>query len=336
MAKRMAKQEIGGYSLPIYIPKGLFLRQKPTNMKTSIALQPLNMLMVPATDRTLVFEDEFMLCDNIGQPANDFIGREVFIAPDRPFKTDFTLLMFCTQGEMQIRLNLQEYTFRAGMALVVLPGDIGECLSVGPECQVALIAFTDNNYMDGDRSSQSLLLLKYLMKERTLSLTSTEQEEMLSVYQWMRRKIEQPDFGFTRGILRSYMQVLVYLGYQWLARHHREQPDAERPQNRPQELFERFLALVQKHYAEERSIRFYADRLCLTPKYLSNAVHRVSGRHAGEWIKDYVLLEAKALLKSRQYTVQQVSEMLNFPNTSFFGKFFKKAVGCTPRTYMLE
>ena len=131
------------------------------------------------------------------------------------------------------------------------------------------------------------------------------------------------------------MQVLVYNGYQWLTQYTQKQKD-QKPESRPQELFERFLALVQKHYTEERSIRFYADKLCLTPKYLSNAVHRVSGRHAGEWIKDYVLLEAKALLKSRQYTVQQVSEMLNFPNTSFFGKFFKKAVGCTPRTYMLE
>ena len=210
---------------------------------------------------------------------------------------DFTLLMFCTQGEMRLRLNLQEYRLQSGMALVVLPGDIGECLAFGPDCQVALIAFSDDAYTDGARSVQSMRFLKYLTKQRLVPLAADEMQEVLSVYQWMRRKITQPDFGFTREIVR--------------------------------------LALVQKHYAEERSIRFYADRLCLTPKYLSNAVHRVSGRHAGEWIKDYVLLEAKALLKSRQYTVQQVSEMLNFPNTSFFGKFFKKAVGCTPRTYML-
>lgn len=302
--------------------------------KESPALQPLDMLMVPATDRTLVFEDEFMLCDNLNRPADAGIGRQ-FIAPDRPFKMDFTLLMFCTQGEMRLRLNLQEYRLQGGMTLVVLPGDIGECLAFGPDCQVALIAFSDDAYTDGARSVQSMRFLKYLTKQRLVPLAPDEMQEVLSVYQWMRRKIAQPDFGFTREIVRCYMQVLVHNGYQWLARHHREQPDAERPQNRPQELFERFLALVQKHYAEERSIRFYADRLCLTPKYLSNAVHRVSGRHAGEWIKDYVLLEAKALLKSRQYTVQQVSEMLNFPNTSFFGKFFKKAVGCTPRTYML-
>ena len=185
--------------------------------KESPALQPLNMLMVPATDRTLVFEDEFMLCDNFNRPADAGIGRQ-FIAPDRPFKMDFTLLMFCTQGEMRLRLNLQEYKLRSGMALVVLPGDIGECLAFGPDCQVALIAFSDDAYTDGARSVQSMRFLKYLTKQRLVPLAADEMQEVLSVYQWMRRKIAQPDFGFTREIVRCYMQVLVHNGYQWLAR----------------------------------------------------------------------------------------------------------------------
>ncbi len=73
--------------------------------------------------------------------------------------------------------------------------------------------------------------------------------------------------------------------------------------------------------------------MCLTPKYLSQVVYAVSGRYAGEWIRDYVILEAKALLKSGQYTIQQVSDMLNFANQPFFGVYFKKAVGCSPTAY---
>ena len=62
-------------------------------------------------------------------------------------------------------------------------------------------------------------------------------------------------------------------------------------------------------------------------------VYAVSGRHAGDWIRDYVILEAKALLKSRKYTIQQISDMLNFANQSFFGVYFKKEVGCSPKAY---
>ena len=96
------------------------------------------------------------------------------------------------------------------------------------------------------------------------------------------------------------------------------------------------MQLLKEHYTTQRKIGFYADKLCMTPKYLSQVIHAVSGRHAGDWIRDYVILEAKALLKSRQYTIQQVSDMLNFPNQSFFGTYFKKTVGCSPLTYLSE
>ena len=106
-----------------------------------------------------------------------------------------------------------------------------------------------------------------------------------------------------------------------------------RQSSRKKLIFDRFLEELRQHYATQRSVQFYADRLCLTPKYLSQVVHAVSGRHAGDWIRDYVILEAKALLKSGQYTIQQVSDMLNFANQSFFGVYFKKAVGCSPTVY---
>lgn len=73
--------------------------------------------------------------------------------------------------------------------------------------------------------------------------------------------------------------------------------------------------------------------LNITPKYFSVLIKKVSGKTAGEWIDEYVLLEARALLKSRQYTVQQVSDMLSFPNQSFFAKYFKAHTGLTPTQY---
>lgn len=87
------------------------------------------------------------------------------------------------------------------------------------------------------------------------------------------------------------------------------------------------------HYAESRSVTFYADKICVTPQYLSHAVYNATGKHALHWILDYVILDAKALLKSNRYTVQQISEMLNFANPSFFGKYFKAATGMSPRAY---
>ena len=91
---------------------------------------------------------------------------------------------------------------------------------------------------------------------------------------------------------------------------------------------------VQENYMCERIIMYYADLLCITPKYLSQVIKSVTGRLAGEWISDYVILEAKALLKSNKYTVQQVCDMLNFANQSFFGKYFKRKTGMSPKIYI--
>ena len=111
-----------------------------------------------------------------------------------------------------------------------------------------------------------------------------------------------------------------------------EEQDA-RQGSRKRQIFDRFIEELRQHYASERSIGFYAEQVCLTPKYLSQVVYAVSGRYAGEWIRDYVILEAKALLRIRQYSIQQISDMLNFANQSFFGAYFKKATGFTPSEY---
>ena len=73
--------------------------------------------------------------------------------------------------------------------------------------------------------------------------------------------------------------------------------------------------------------------MCITPKYLSSIVKDVSGKNAGEWITEYVILEAKVLLKSSKMDVQGIAYKLNFPNQSFFGKYFKQKTGMTPGQY---
>jgi AraC-like DNA-binding protein len=73
--------------------------------------------------------------------------------------------------------------------------------------------------------------------------------------------------------------------------------------------------------------------LSLTPKYLSQIIKASTGKSANEWIDEYVMLEAKALLKSTTMTIQQISDELNFPSQSFFGKYFKRCEGVSPKEY---
>ena len=90
---------------------------------------------------------------------------------------------------------------------------------------------------------------------------------------------------------------------------------------------------VQKYYKHERNINFYADLLCITPKYLSKLIYKVSGYYAGDHIDHYVIAEAKQLVRSRNFSIMQISEMLNFTSQSYFGRYFKKATGYSPMQY---
>ena len=317
------------YALFIIL-KFYFCPPKESDMKDSSIFKQLDMAMLPIMEHTLIFENEFMLSDNFGLPPERSASE--LVATAHPFKINFTLILLCTDGYMRIQANLKEHLLQAGSALVILPNTIGLCLEVSENCQLALIAWSGNKYEKEINTAASFSVLKYLSRQPILRLSPEELAETLSIYDAMRRKVEQTDFRFTREALNGYMQVLFCDGYQWMTNSN-DATDTK-TENRQEKIFNQFLELVRQYYKEERSVTFYADKMCLTPKYLSLVVRQVSGRYAGEWIKDFIILEAKALLKSKVYTVQQVSDMLNFSNPSFFGKYFKGAVGQSPRQYM--
>lgn len=101
-------------------------------------------------------------------------------------------------------------------------------------------------------------------------------------------------------------------------------------------LFGRFLGMVQQNYKVQRNVVWYSEQLCVTPKYLSEVVKRVSGRTARQWIQLFVLIEIKTLLRNTNYSIKEITGALNFPNQSFLGKYFKNATGQSPSEYRHE
>ncbi len=98
-------------------------------------------------------------------------------------------------------------------------------------------------------------------------------------------------------------------------------------------MSDQFLALVQQNFRKERFLDFYASKLEVTPKHLSRTIKKQTGYTAVEWIERFVILEAKVLLKSSNLNIQQIADELNFPSQSFFGKYFKKQTGQSPKEF---
>ncbi|MBO7262741.1 MAG: helix-turn-helix transcriptional regulator [Alistipes sp.] len=105
--------------------------------------------------------------------------------------------------------------------------------------------------------------------------------------------------------------------------------------NRTDELFNRFLDLLREHCSTERSVEFYAQKMGITPKYLSLILKKKSGRNASKLIDEAVVYEAKRLLKYSGLSINEIATKLNFASQSFFGKYFKQRVGVSPSRYKI-
>ena len=140
---------------------------------------------------------------------------------------------------------------------------------------------------------------------------------------------------YVRNIARCLMASMLYQLMQYAENHKMfdVQQEEHQPQSRRMNYVRDFISLVQKHHNRERSVGFYAGKLFISPKYLSLIIKEQTGRSAAEWIDEYVILEAKNLLRFSGKNIQQIAYELNFSNQSSFGKYFKHLTGLSPSEF---
>ena len=304
-------------------------------MKQNKEFAQLSMMMIPRNERSLFYNDNIFLSDNIDIDHKELILLYNHLTSEyissHPFKIKFSIFILCLKGEMDIRINMTKYKLCKNEAIIIPESTIGECNNISDDCRLVIVAFSKDYLNINTASNIAIILQHFFSKSPIVTLNIQEIEEIKSIYSYIKQNIIIDSDIYKNEIITNYIQILL-LSYARLISKY-ENKDSGEKKSRKTRLFEQFMQTLVEYHNSERKIGFYADKLCLTPKYLSQVIFEVSGRHASEWIRDCVILEAKALLKSGQYTVQQVSDMLNFANQSFFGVYFKKAVGCSPLTY---
>ena len=274
-------------------------------------------------------EGEIVLLDNIGISSDDSVERET--GRTFPVQANMSMVLLCMEGEIHIRVALKEYRMRTNMFCVITTGTIFEVISISDDFKGYMIATRSDFMPVTDNTTQVFTFYKYLRNKHCFTLGERELREFVKLYYSIKSILQDTEHPFKIPILQSYVRILYY----WMVPVVVKESELleKRPHTRQEELFGRFITEVEAHYRKERSVQFYADLLCISPKYLSSVIYKVSERLAGEWIDDYVILEAKTLLKSGRLSIQQISEQLNFPNQSFFGKFFKRHAGMSPKEY---
>ena len=281
-------------------------------------------------DMVSFIKGEIVLSDNMEIPFSEPL--EQLPQNDFPVQAGMSMVLFCLQGELHVRISLKEYTLRPDMFCVIITGMIFEVLSISNDFRGFMIATRTNFMPVTEKTTQVMSFYKCLQSRHCFVLEEKEVMAFVVVYHSIKATLQELDHPYRIPMLQSYVQILYYRMLPIVLKE--EESRSKYSHTRQEEIFQRFIGEVEKHYRKERSVKFYADLLCISPKYLSTVIYKISQQLAGEWIDAYVILEAKTLLKSGRLTIQQISEQLNFSNQSFFGKFFKRCAGMSPKEYI--
>ena len=148
-------------------------------------------------------------------------------------------------------------------------------------------------------------------------------------FELFRHRLSMQESGFKREILGRVMQIFIY-DLWTVCQHGLSQMDTS---DNTARIFLRFFALAQQNARTEREVAFYADLLCITPKYLSQVSRTITGLPASVWIQFYASFELVSLLNDTTKTLTEVSDLMHFENVSHFSRYVKKTLGKTPSEY---
>ena len=148
-------------------------------------------------------------------------------------------------------------------------------------------------------------------------------------FELFRRRLDMADNPFREEVIGRVMQIFLY--DLWTV-YSTEMSQMEANDNAAR-IFLRFLLLAQRDCRQKRDVAYYADKLCITPKYLSQVSRSVSGLPASEWITYYATFELVSLLNDQTKTLTEVADLMCFESASHFSRYTKKVLGKSPSEY---
>lgn len=286
------------------------------------------------------FSDEFTrLGDEYICAIIDFSSP--FSREFHPVRLDGLGIILTLEGEIEININTHKINLGKNQLTVISPNTVLGSASKKDEKGKALFLFLSTTFIQNINISLPVISKTYHRISEAPVMTIEQQNiRMLEGFFNMLKinaefNTANPDNVFSRNIARSLTASLVYFLMQ-LATYNLEAINANTANlsgSRRGTYLREFIILVQQNYKQERSVSFYAKKLFISPKYLSALIKETTGRSAAEWIDQYVILEAKNLLRFSGMSVQQVAYALNFNNQSSFGKYFKHLTGISPSNF---
>ena len=298
-------------------------------MQKTSEIRSLDLSSVNYKGTCLQFGDDIFLFDNL-DAVEDCKGP---LCSPTPCRFMFLLYIVCVEGELDFNVDMKPYHLEKNDLAIIRSACIFDDFQVTQGAKGILIAISPTGKYTSDSSRSTLYLTRNLIDPLILHLSDVELVSFIGFYSHLKQVLSRKDDEFTGDAVHG-MLLVMQSHFAQLQKSMNGPEDTRRKETASTEIMKKFLILLGRHYTKERSIAFYAGELCISPKYFAQSVYKASHRHAKDWINSYVIMDAKTMLSMGDLTVQEVSNALNFANPSFFGKFFKAAVGMSPKAFV--
>ncbi|MFT4223850.1 AraC family transcriptional regulator [Dysgonomonas sp.] len=236
----------------------------------------------------------------------------------------------CVKGTGRLKINLKEFQVEANSIITILPNYIIEILEQSDDLLIEFLFFSFD-FVSDLKLITEIELFEKIEEKAYLKISEDDANNLLEFHAFIVKQYKKTNHLYREKIAKNLLYTLIY---EVLQLYYDEKiGNDDETLTRKEKHLHYFIKLLFKHHIQERSIAFYAGKMFITPKYLSQVIYETSGKNIQQWIDEMVVMAAKALLKSSNMTVSQISEEMNFANPSFFGSYFRKRTGMTPVQY---
>lgn len=267
-------------------------------------------------------------------------AADYFISPDEkdnvnpeksPYRPNFYILGLCVEGWVEFYVDDKLITVRPNYLFAAGPQRTLQKVEQSPDCKLRYLFFTKEfllNNIINVYELESFLFFSANAKPY-IQLEKKDIEPLLQLYDILKNKRNKDNSRHHLEIIRSLFYTFLYESAAIYQKNNISLPKF----TRDVDLNLKFQQILAKTDKKKHSLKFYADSLFITPKYLIHAIKKSSGKTPGKLIDEAIVTEAKLLLRDRDHTIATVSERLQFSDQAAFSKFFKKNTGITPVSY---
>ena len=263
-------------------------------------------------------------------------GIDKVLQVDGTFKFDMIMMVYCIKGRIEFESNSNTHRAKAGDVIICLPNSTWENVMVSPDFDSKIVGVSKNAAQANVQvNSDFLSLMGYVARNPVIHLNEERQQMFLKYYTLIAHKIKHPHGFYHKEIMHSLLQSSMYELFAIITPYIEYTNDGGNLKQ-ANLLFKRFIEMLAANNGKIQPVKKYAQDLCITPKYLSNITKTMTGRTALDWIHSYTVKAIDKYLRRSNLSIKEISELLGFPNLSFFGKFTKSRLGMSPTQYRKE